>query len=221
MPLELRDVDFSDGATISHVYISAFYDDLFNKTQFPGVSFEKLLAGATYRWPRNYCDPSAHYKKVVDTDTGETVSYSKWEFVNSTAGDQLRRTGVPDGLVAERPCTPEGLDDAYATEFSAKVRTIYHRHMDGRPHMRLKMMGTLASHRRRGAAGLQLRWATDLADREGLACWTEASPAGLPVYEAFGFETKDAVVSKLAESIGGGLYTSTCVLREPRRNLGS
>lgn len=99
MPLELRDVEFSDGEAISYVYITAFFDDPFNKTQFPGVSFERLLAGAISRWPRNYGDITGHYKKVVDTDTGKVVSYSKWSFANTTAGGQLRKPiGQSPGL---------------------------------------------------------------------------------------------------------------------------
>jgi hypothetical protein len=91
MPLELRDVEFSDGEAMSYVYIIGFFDDPFNKMLFPGVSFETLLAGANYNWLRNYSDVDSHYMKVVDTATGEVVSYSKWGFVNTTAGDQLRK----------------------------------------------------------------------------------------------------------------------------------
>ncbi len=91
MPFELRDVDFADGVEMQHVYISAFFDDKFNQTLFPGMSYDQLVNGAISRWQRNYGDLSGHYKKVVDTETGKIVSYSKWEFVNTTAGGELRK----------------------------------------------------------------------------------------------------------------------------------
>ncbi|KAH8668923.1 hypothetical protein BX600DRAFT_460968 [Xylariales sp. PMI_506] len=218
MPLELQDVEFSDGEALSFVYISSFFDDAFNKTQFPGVSFDRLLAGAVSRWPRNYGDLSRIYKKVVDTETGQIVSYSLWEFANTTARGELRKPiGLPEGFIAGPPVTPDGLDDPFATEFSNKVREIRERILGERPAMTLRMMGTLPSYRRRGAASLHLAWATELADREGIACWTEGSPMALALYHKFGFVDQGEVVSQLAESAGGGTYTYTSILREPSR----
>lgn len=79
------------------------------------------------------------------------------------------------------------------------------------------MLGTLASYRCRGAASLHLAWAAEIADREGLACWTESSPMALPLYQKFGYEIQDTVVSQIDEAAGGGTYTSSAVLREPRK----
>lgn len=149
----------------------------------------------------------------------------------------LIQEGLPEGFVPEPPKTPEGLNDLFANEFSEKVRAMTEKLVGDRPRIRgsysraasfacistdicapsgLKLMGTLPSHRRRGAASLQLAWANELADREGLVCYTEASVEGLPVYEKAGWKAKDVIVSNLLESAGGGTYTSTCVLREPK-----
>ena len=104
MPLELQDVSFGDGEAISHVYISAFYDDPFQRTLFPGLSFEKQVAGAISRWPNNYSELPSIYKKVVDTETGEVVSYSKWLFVGcGEAAGIERRNGT------HLPSTPVSL----------------------------------------------------------------------------------------------------------------
>ncbi|KAI0123557.1 hypothetical protein BJ170DRAFT_87728 [Xylariales sp. AK1849] len=129
-----------------------------------------------------------------------------------------RYVGFPEGHIVEPPVTPEGLDDPFAIDFSNKVKTIRTRVLGDRPALLLKVLGTLPSYRRRGAASLLLAWATEIADREGLACWTEASPAALPLYQKFGFTAQDSVVTELDESAGGGTYTTTCILREPRRD---
>jgi hypothetical protein len=97
--LRLGDVRFSDGDEMAHVYISAFWNDPFHQSLFPDMPFEKQVAGVISRWPRNFGDLSALYKKVVDTETGDIVSYSKWTFANTAVGGELRK---PDrGILAE------------------------------------------------------------------------------------------------------------------------
>ena len=95
MPLQLQDADFSDGKAIANIFVSAFFDDPFQKALYPGMSFDKQVAGVFSRWPNEYGNIAAHYKIVVDTDSGEIVSYSKWEFVFTDAGASLRK---PKGL---------------------------------------------------------------------------------------------------------------------------
>ncbi len=93
MPLVLQNPVFADGPAMGHLYISAFVNDEFHRASFPGMSFEKQVAGAVSRWPNNYGDISSTYKKVVDTDTGRIVSYSKWCFVNTDVSELRKITG--------------------------------------------------------------------------------------------------------------------------------
>jgi hypothetical protein len=95
MPLQLQDANFNDGKAIANIFVSAFFDDPFQKSLYPGMSFDKQVAGVFSRWPNEYGNIAAHYKIVVDTDSGEIVSYSKWEFVFTDAGASLRK---PKGL---------------------------------------------------------------------------------------------------------------------------
>lgn len=44
---------------------------------------------------------------------------------------------------------------------------------------------------RLGAASALLRWVADVADKEGLPTWLEASPQGYRLYRRFGFEDVD------------------------------
>lgn len=97
MPLELRDVDFADGPAIKLTYVGAFYEDEYNKTMFPNVSYDRLLAGALSRWPQEYGTPDICFKKVVDTDTGEIVGFSKWRLQNIQPDTRLpKKTGWDD-----------------------------------------------------------------------------------------------------------------------------
>lgn len=92
MPLLLQEVGFGDGDSIANIYISAFFTDPFQQTLFPNMPFDAQVTGVKSRWPNNYGDISAFYKKVIDTETGETVGYSKWAFAFTDAGEVLRRS---------------------------------------------------------------------------------------------------------------------------------
>jgi GNAT superfamily N-acetyltransferase len=51
----------------------------------------------------------------------------------------------------------------------------------------LDMLGTHPDYRKRGAGSMLVQWGCDLADREGVAAYVDASKAGAPLYEKFGF----------------------------------
>lgn len=72
------------------------------------------------------------------------------------------------------------------------------------------MLATLPEHQDRGAASLLIRWGLDRADRDGLEAYVEASLAGAPVYEHFGWRTSGRVVTL------EGQYTEVCMLRPPQ-----
>jgi GNAT superfamily N-acetyltransferase len=59
--------------------------------------------------------------------------------------------------------------------------------MRGRKHWYLELVATRPEYRRKGAAGLLLRWGLEKADQEEVEAYLEASPEGKPVYEHFGF----------------------------------
>jgi len=89
MPLQLQQASFSDGKVIATICIGAFFDDPFQKSLYPEMSFDEQVAGVLSRWPNDYAEVSTHFKIVVDTEYDEVVSYSKWVFVNTDAGGTL------------------------------------------------------------------------------------------------------------------------------------
>ncbi|KAK0118678.1 hypothetical protein ONS96_011765 [Cadophora gregata f. sp. sojae] len=218
MSLILQDVNFADGEAIANIYISAFFDDPFQRTLFPDMPFDQQVAGVVSRWPNNYGDISAFYKKVIGTTSGETVGYSKWGLAFTDAGQVLKRySDIPKNVEVKPPSTPEGLDDAFATEFTRNAVEVRDRILGQRPQLQLKMLATLPSYQRKGVAALQLAWATELADKNDLTCWVEGSAVAVPLYRKFGFEVKETIVSQCRGLDGEIAYVSTCMMREPRR----
>ncbi len=57
----------------------------------------------------------------------------------------------------------------------------------------LDMLATHTDYRRMGAARLLLEWGCRVADQDGVPVYIDASQAGKPVYERFGFEDRSHV----------------------------
>jgi GNAT superfamily N-acetyltransferase len=85
----------------------------------------------------------------------------------------------------------------------------------------LYLFGTHPKAQRRGAGSLLMAWVTELADREGFACWVTGSPVAVPVYKKFGFEVVEEIIVPLpGDNVGGETYTHTCMIREPKKPSG-
>ena len=80
----------------------------------------------------------------------------------------------------------------------------------------INLFGTHPKAQRRGAGTLLMAWVIELADQEGLPCWVTGSPAATPLYKKFGFQVVEEIVVPLPASVGGGTYTHTCMIREPK-----
>lgn len=48
-------------------------------------------------------------------------------------------------------------------------------------------MGTLPEYQGRGAGSLLVKWGCDLADKDGVAAYVDASKEGAPLYKKYGF----------------------------------
>ena len=51
----------------------------------------------------------------------------------------------------------------------------------------LDMLGTHPDYRRRGAGAMLVKWGCDLADANGVGAYVDATKAGAPLYERYGF----------------------------------
>jgi hypothetical protein len=63
-----------------------------------------------------------------------------------------------------------------------------------------------------GAGSTLVRWGVDLADKEGLPTFLEASPMGYPVYRKHGYEDIDVAELEIAKLYGA--------VKEPGRSWG-
>lgn len=80
---------FKDGAAYAHTYITSFQSNAYSRASYADQTFDQRVAGVIRRWPKNYGQKLVAYKKVVDTDTGELVSWVKIGFENTDIDPKL------------------------------------------------------------------------------------------------------------------------------------
>lgn len=77
----------------------------------------------------------------------------------------------------------------------------------------LSLLGVHPAFGGKGIAKQLLKWGTDKADEQDVACYLSASPKGLPVYQKVGFEVVGADFCYPEDPQGG--WTETFMVREP------
>ena len=63
------------------------------------------------------------------------------------------------------------------------------------------MISTHPDYQRRGAASMLVKWGCDLADKNGVGAYLDASKLGAPLYKKFGFVDEsegESVVASMA-----------------------
>ncbi|KAL6904186.1 hypothetical protein GGI43DRAFT_381872 [Trichoderma evansii] len=224
MPLQLEDMTFKDGAAYAHTYITSFQNNAYSRASFVDQTFDQRVAGVIRRWPKNYGQTLVAYKKVVDTDTGDLVSWVKIGFENTDIDPKLfAPADIPEDIAAEVLTQPTSAPkdqntSTFRSDFIRRAEAARSRDLGNRPAVVVYLCGTHPKAQRRGAGSLVMAWVTDLADREGLACWVTSSEMAVSLYKKFGFEVAEEITLPLpGNNIKGESYTHTCMLREPRK----
>jgi predicted N-acetyltransferase YhbS len=73
------------------------------------------------------------------------------------------------------------------------------------------MLGTIPEYRRQGVASMLVGWGADLADRDGVEAFVDASDQGKPVYAKFDFEPQTPFI------VPGETFACTCYLRPAKK----
>lgn len=147
--------------------------------------------------------PQQTYLKVIDTNAhGRMVAYAKWDL------GSMEERG-PRALPFDR----EEMDREACGEFYAHMDRERKRLMGDRKHycisllslcflplmaspdlanksMTATVLDMLATHpdyQGQGAGSMLVRWGCALADKDGVPAYVDASKAGKPLYEKFGF----------------------------------
>ena len=166
-------------------------DNVLHETLFPPAhppSQEEVETSAKRHQSTLASDPNAVFIKAVDSGTGDVAGYAKWYFYPSAPE---RPKHVEASWLNDS--TPEG---KLEKDFAQKTWDEFYRRrveeMDC-PHALLDLCFTTPEYERKGVASLLVGYGLEKADREGWACFTEASPRGKRVYERLGFVSREEV----------------------------
>ncbi|KAJ5208052.1 hypothetical protein N7449_002431 [Penicillium cf. viridicatum] len=125
--------------------------------------------------------PYQKYLKVIDPDVKDAqgqariVAYAKWDLAMSD--ERGARFPPWHGDMRGQDC------DAFFGGMEKNRRRV----MGDKKHYYLDMLGTHPDYRCRGAGSMLVRWGCEIADREGVGAYIDASKAGAPLYAKHGF----------------------------------
>lgn len=141
-----------------------------------------------------HADPSSHWLKILDTDTGEIIGGCRWHVHESDPYEKSR--GKPFVALTY----PEGTERDFASLVLGQVLNPRAERYT-RPHAHLHICFVHPEHRRRGVGSMMVEWGVTKADKMGVESFLEASFIARPLYEKFGFvvvttEEADTTIEK-------------------------
>ncbi|GAW24625.1 hypothetical protein ANO14919_142160 [Xylariales sp. No.14919] len=201
-------------------------------------------AAAMWSWSeerirRRFADAGTQQFKVVDDTNGVIVAWAKWDppprmvglrdgfVVYDEAGEpvgadtgngQGKGTDVADGKTSGKSYAlgpPEGSNIPLFQHFFDGIVSMEKKHRAG-DKLALTHICTRHSYHGRGIGSALLRSVLDLADREGLQAYLEATGAGAPLYRKLGFEDVDKLEFDRTEVGCDTPATLWIMVREPR-----
>ncbi|OAA69076.1 acetyltransferase, GNAT family [Cordyceps fumosorosea ARSEF 2679] len=158
-------------------------------------------------------DPaSCLWLQVVDEDRVGTGQHG---MVCFSMGYLWLSTPPPPTTTTRRVWGP-GSNPEACERFFGGMTSKWAERMGNKPHFYLKLLHTDPTYQRRGAASMLLkRWA-ERADEHGLESYLEATEEGRPLYEKFGYETVDVLVTDFSKWGGPDKFETCLMLRKPK-----
>ncbi|KAK8041290.1 GNAT family acetyltransferase [Apiospora phragmitis] len=158
----------------------------------PEAAASSLAEGAARLALWHASDPTSHWQKVVDIETGRVSGGACWHIYDGdtfAGADALEAVWYPDD--GSRRFAEQAL------ESMARPRSQVAR----RPHLYLNNVFTHPDYRRRGVWQQIMDWGTRKADKLGLEIFLDATPPGRPLYLANGLvELAETVTAPATDS---------------------
>ncbi|KAL5088900.1 hypothetical protein Trisim1_006045 [Trichoderma cf. simile WF8] len=146
-------------------------------------------------------DENNHFLSVWDDScTPETfVGFAKWIVPGAS----------PEALPPADQWPSEG-DQQFSVFFFGRLGEMHHEAMGKRPHWYLELVAVKPQYQGKGAASLMLKYGVNKADEDKVECFLDASPAGQPIYERYGFRVAQR------DTFLDGTYIQCAMVRDAR-----
>lgn len=183
MPLEIRPLAEEDVWEYHDIFNKAFKGTLVSNLSPPPT--ETSMQEQVEKTKKTmHTEPDLRLLKVVDTDLDDRiVACAKWRINEKERTEEEIQTMLP------KPNREK--DSAISIELQDYLTRVRKQYMGTKPFVFLSLLITHPEHQRRGAGAMLIQWGLDKADELKLPSFLEASDAGKPLYERFGFETQE------------------------------
>lgn len=186
-----------DAAAISSLFAHSWTSP-FTQLQLGFVDTAPLIAGLEPRIAQQIDKPGALLMVIRDLGSQEVVAVAQWTLpaaehdtmTNETQEDLDERQIFDDE--AYRARLPETSNKDLVLAFTAGLRDMKKRLLQGRKHYYLGNLATHPEYRRRGLASQLIECVTSRADKEGMIVYldTASDNPAVRMYERLGFEEK-------------------------------
>ncbi|KAH6699996.1 acetyltransferas-like protein [Leptodontidium sp. MPI-SDFR-AT-0119] len=208
MPYQVHPVIPIDAPGLANTMMSAFHTDQHWRLLWGSKPLPEIINDCTARLPWNLITSRSvkRHLKVVDTDTGEIVGYSRYILPENCEEMHWLEAQVRELSAEERVAFEErwksvtenwkmrGLNYKHLEEFGPELERVEEGIMkEGGPYVSVDYMTTHPSHQRKGVASLMLEEALRNIDEAGLKAIVMSHSAGRKMYEDHGFERVQTV----------------------------
>lgn len=180
MTLGLRPIASTDLQRVAYIRLAAFAGTPAAQVLRPGPITPEMLSWMGGRIEKDFKQPNINFLGVFDDGSGELIAYAEWEIVDAQARESPEEK-------TEWPSFKNG--KAY-DEFWDRYEQVKHDVMGDRDYLLLSILATDKPHQGRGAASILLRRVIEHAAEKSVDIFLDATDAGKPLYEKFGFEIK-------------------------------
>jgi GNAT superfamily N-acetyltransferase len=128
----------------------------------------------------HHADPSSHWLKVVESETGEIVGGCRWHF---------HTTNPYEGAKPSKFVAPFSANETEKEFASLVLGQILNPRAERycKPHAHLHICFVHPEHRRKGVGALMMTWGVGRANETKVEAFLESTPVGRHLYERFGF----------------------------------
>ncbi|KAJ5490140.1 Acyl-CoA N-acyltransferase [Penicillium expansum] len=191
-PLVLEPATIQDVHGITEVWFASFTQPVIGQF-FPNTPGMR-------QWHRDWHmadiqKSHCRYLRVVDPESKDEqgrpriVAFGKWDL--AMPDERGRRFPIWHADSPYEQC------EAFITELEQARKRV----MGDEKHYYLDTLGTHPDYQRRGAGSMLVQWGCDLADKDGVAAYVDASKEGVSLYQKHGFvdfNPPDADVAAMA-----------------------
>ncbi|KAK2768735.1 hypothetical protein FQN54_000591 [Arachnomyces sp. PD_36] len=176
-----------DFRTLADIHADAFKDNPLNLLMYPNKVTPASLEASFQRMKLHHKDPSTHFVKAVDTETGEITGVARWNvYLSGRPQEEL------DAPTVQIPKSPDANAELIGEVIDVLEKTRKET-MGRRPHCSLNLLAVSPKHQRRGAGAVLVKYGTDIADKENIEAYLESTQDGYSLYKRTGFQDRGFV----------------------------